>query len=233
VGSEAEERYERALSELSEQERNAVIMKVEFDLSYEEITRALGKPSVGAARMTVSRALARLAERASVPFTAFSSKGRSAIDTVFREGAPMRLTERRFGVAAVVDLHGALSGSPASELLQLAVRDQVHKGSSVLVLSLVEVTAVDQEGLDTLSGVLGSVRESDAELRIAGQVEHLKELGVMAHIAGRVGMFETVDEALADVRAALEVRQSRLQQHPLRARLRGLCDRLLGRRAGP
>ena len=62
IGQEAVERYEAALARLRPEEREAVVMRVELEWSYLEIARATGKPSVDAARMTVSRALVRLAE---------------------------------------------------------------------------------------------------------------------------------------------------------------------------
>jgi len=61
LGAEALARYERALATLSAAEREAVIARVELCLSYGEIAVALGKPSPDAVRMTISRALLRLA----------------------------------------------------------------------------------------------------------------------------------------------------------------------------
>lgn len=61
IGAEAVESYERALAALKDEEREAVVMSVELGLDYREIAAALGKPSVDAARMAVSRAIARLA----------------------------------------------------------------------------------------------------------------------------------------------------------------------------
>jgi len=62
VGRETVASYERALESLAEAEREAVIARVEMGMSYAELAAALGKPSPDAARMTVSRALLRLAE---------------------------------------------------------------------------------------------------------------------------------------------------------------------------
>jgi RNA polymerase sigma-70 factor (ECF subfamily) len=62
VGEEAVAAYERALDSLSDSEREAVIARVEMDMSYAEIAVALGKPSPDAARVAISRALLRLAE---------------------------------------------------------------------------------------------------------------------------------------------------------------------------
>jgi RNA polymerase sigma factor (sigma-70 family) len=56
------DRYDAALSRLSEQERDLIVARVEVGLTYEEIAEALGKPSWNAARMAIARALVRLAE---------------------------------------------------------------------------------------------------------------------------------------------------------------------------
>lgn len=55
-------RYEEALTRLKPEEREAVVSRLEFGLSYAEIADAIGKPSANTARMTVVRALARLAD---------------------------------------------------------------------------------------------------------------------------------------------------------------------------
>jgi len=62
LANETLEKYERGLAKLKPEEREAVVSRLEFGLSYAEIAEALGKPSANAARMTVVRALARLAE---------------------------------------------------------------------------------------------------------------------------------------------------------------------------
>jgi RNA polymerase sigma-70 factor (ECF subfamily) len=65
IGREAVERYEAALAALRPEEREAIVARVEMDGSYEQVARALGKPSPDAARMAVSRALLRLAQEMS------------------------------------------------------------------------------------------------------------------------------------------------------------------------
>jgi RNA polymerase sigma-70 factor (ECF subfamily) len=62
IGTQALERYEEALAGLPEAQQEAVILRVEMGLSYQEIADATGSPSANAARMSVSRALVRLAE---------------------------------------------------------------------------------------------------------------------------------------------------------------------------
>jgi RNA polymerase sigma-70 factor, ECF subfamily len=62
IGSEAVERYERALQRLTAEDREAVIAKVEMGFNYEELAEALGKPTPEAARKAAHRALVRLAQ---------------------------------------------------------------------------------------------------------------------------------------------------------------------------
>ncbi len=60
IGREGVERYEGALARLRAEDREAIVARVELQYTYEELATALGKPSADAARMTVTRALARL-----------------------------------------------------------------------------------------------------------------------------------------------------------------------------
>jgi RNA polymerase sigma factor (sigma-70 family) len=65
IGHEALERYEAALQRLKPEDREAIIVRIEMGLPYGEVAEALGKPSVAAAHMAVSRALVRLAREMS------------------------------------------------------------------------------------------------------------------------------------------------------------------------
>ena len=62
IAQQALERYDAALGRLKPDEREAVVSRLEFGLSYAELAEALGKPTANAARMTVVRALERLAD---------------------------------------------------------------------------------------------------------------------------------------------------------------------------
>jgi DNA-directed RNA polymerase specialized sigma24 family protein len=61
LGAESFQRYDAALGQLSEPEREGVIARLELGCSYQEVALLLGKPSDDAARMTVARALERMA----------------------------------------------------------------------------------------------------------------------------------------------------------------------------
>jgi RNA polymerase sigma-70 factor (ECF subfamily) len=67
IGREALDQYEAALAELSENDREAIIGRVELGQSYEELAAILGKPSSEAARLAVHRAVRRLAEKMKRP----------------------------------------------------------------------------------------------------------------------------------------------------------------------
>lgn len=62
VGTEMAERYEAALTSLSDDDREAIVARVELGGTYEQVAAALEKPTADAARMAVGRALLRLAE---------------------------------------------------------------------------------------------------------------------------------------------------------------------------
>ena len=62
AGEETIEAYERALETLKDRQRQAVILRVEFGLTFPEIAAELDIPSANAARMQVSRSLVKLAE---------------------------------------------------------------------------------------------------------------------------------------------------------------------------
>ena len=57
--------YDQALEKISEEQREAVVLRVEFGMSYQEIADLTERPSANAARMFVSRSLVELAEHMS------------------------------------------------------------------------------------------------------------------------------------------------------------------------
>ncbi len=62
IGAEAVARYDTSLRRLSEEDREAIVARVELGLTFAEVADATGRPSANAARMAVTRALVRLAE---------------------------------------------------------------------------------------------------------------------------------------------------------------------------
>jgi len=62
IGAEGLARYDAALNRLRPSDREAIVARIELQQSYEEVAVALGKPTRDAARVAVTRALARLVE---------------------------------------------------------------------------------------------------------------------------------------------------------------------------
>jgi RNA polymerase sigma factor (sigma-70 family) len=60
IGREGVERYEAALQRLKPADREAIVARIELQQSYAEVAVALDKPTADAARVAVTRALARL-----------------------------------------------------------------------------------------------------------------------------------------------------------------------------
>jgi len=63
INREQLEKYSAALDQLSAEEREAIISRLEFGLSYTELAALLGKSTPDAARKMVARALVKLAEQ--------------------------------------------------------------------------------------------------------------------------------------------------------------------------
>jgi RNA polymerase sigma-70 factor (ECF subfamily) len=63
IGRETVERYEAVLDQLKEEQREAIILRLELGFTYQQIAEALGRDSPNAVRMMVTRALVRLGEQ--------------------------------------------------------------------------------------------------------------------------------------------------------------------------
>jgi DNA-directed RNA polymerase specialized sigma24 family protein len=66
IGRQGVERYERALQRLRPADREAIIGRLELQHEYRDLAVILGKPNANAARVAVTRALARLMEELDV-----------------------------------------------------------------------------------------------------------------------------------------------------------------------
>lgn len=62
IGRDRLARYESALARLRDEEREAIVARIEMGCSYLEVAETLGKSSPDAARMAVARALVKLAK---------------------------------------------------------------------------------------------------------------------------------------------------------------------------
>src|SRR3954464_12384457 len=63
IGRQGVERYEAALARLRPGDREAIVGRLELQYDYQELAVMLGKPNANAARVAVTRAVARLVEQ--------------------------------------------------------------------------------------------------------------------------------------------------------------------------
>lgn len=61
IGAQAVDRYEQALASLTHTERQAIVARIELGYTYEEVAQLVNKPTAGAARVAISRALTKVA----------------------------------------------------------------------------------------------------------------------------------------------------------------------------
>ena len=62
IGADMVRQYEAAMAQMSEEERQLLHLRIELDLSYEEITAMLGRPNPNATRVAIQRALHKLGQ---------------------------------------------------------------------------------------------------------------------------------------------------------------------------
>ena len=63
IGAQAVESYETALDSLTEDQRQAVVLRIEMGLTFQQVAEATESPSADAARMLVARGLTQLSEQ--------------------------------------------------------------------------------------------------------------------------------------------------------------------------
>ena len=62
IGKEVLGEYQSALETLDDRDQEAIVLRIELEMSYEEIALMIGSPSANAARMRVTRGLQKLVE---------------------------------------------------------------------------------------------------------------------------------------------------------------------------
>ena len=93
-------------------------------------------------------------------------------------------------VPAIVDVHGALTGSAASELLQMTARAHVGNGSRVLILNLADVPYIDSAGLGEIVRTYTTVSRQGGSLKLLNLTKRITDL---LSITKLLTVFETFD----------------------------------------
>jgi RNA polymerase sigma-70 factor, ECF subfamily len=61
IGADVVQQFETGMAQLTEEEQQLLHLRIELDMSYDEIATLMGRPSADAARMAIQRSLHRLA----------------------------------------------------------------------------------------------------------------------------------------------------------------------------
>ena len=114
----------------------------------------------------------------------------------------MRISERQFGSARVLDLHGLLVGQQACEHLSRALEPHLQSRREVIVINLTKVPDADADGLHVLVKADMELRRAGGALRVT-----LPETGPRSLVFRRApalfDCFDSVEDALADIRASM------------------------------
>jgi hypothetical protein len=91
----------------------------------------------------------------------------AGLEPTERRRRVMRISARRLGVAAVIDINAPIEGRAGGGIL-VGVREQIRAGYELVVLNLERVPSVDLAGLGTLVESFVAMRKSGGQLRLAG-----------------------------------------------------------------
>jgi len=114
----------------------------------------------------------------------------------------MRISERQFGTATVLDLHGPLVGQRASDQLAHAIEPHIQSGREVIVINLAKVPDADGDGLCALAKADRALRRSRGALRVALPESGPRSL-TLRRAPALFDCFDSVEDALADIRASM------------------------------
>jgi len=108
----------------------------------------------------------------------------------------MKISERQFGDAIVLDLAGPLTGGTAAGLIDSAVRRLGETGQRLVVANLGKVPSVDLAGLSALIEAYRTMRASGGILRLAAITKRIHDLIVITRLLTVFDTYDSVEEAV-------------------------------------
>ena len=108
----------------------------------------------------------------------------------------MRLTERQFGDAVVLDFHGPIAGPKAVGMLESAVRRHCGAGVRDVVANLGGVPSVDLVGLGALVDAHLALRQAGGVFKLASVTKRLHDLVVITRLLTIFDTYDSVEEAV-------------------------------------
>ncbi len=108
----------------------------------------------------------------------------------------MKISERQFGDALVLDLAGPLAGGKAAALINSAVRRHGQAGQRLVVANLGKVPSVDLAGLGALVEAYRTMRAAGGVLRLAAITKRIHDLVVITRLLTVFDTYDSVEEAV-------------------------------------
>jgi anti-sigma B factor antagonist len=109
----------------------------------------------------------------------------------------MRIIERSIRETTILELHGALAGPAAAELLDATVHRVTRAGRPRLVVDLEDVPSIDAGGLGALVATYGVVRRKGGTLGLARVAKRVHELLVVCRLVSIFETFDSVEDAVS------------------------------------
>jgi anti-anti-sigma factor len=109
----------------------------------------------------------------------------------------MRISERPIRHTTVLELHGALTGLAATDLLDATVRRVIGAGAERLVVDLGDVPSIDAAGLGALVAAYGVVKRNGGTFGLAHVAARLHKLLVVCRLVTVLETFDSVEDAVS------------------------------------
>jgi len=117
----------------------------------------------------------------------------------------MHISERPFGSAIVLEVHGAVIGSEAGQRLGDAVIRHARADRPIVVVNLGRVPQIDLVGVCALVLADRAVQRVGARLRVALASDRRSRHQLLwARLTALFDTFESVEDALSDVRRSMD-----------------------------
>ena len=94
----------------------------------------------------------------------------------------MRISERRVGEVAVVDLAGKLTCTDGPGLVKDKITSLVYQGQKNIVLNLADITYVDSSGLGELVACHLTAERGGATIKLANAGDRIQDLLVLTKL---------------------------------------------------
>jgi anti-sigma B factor antagonist len=108
----------------------------------------------------------------------------------------VRVSERRFGKATVLDLTGPMVTPKVDGMIKAAVRRQVRLGPRLVVINFGSVPSIDAAGLGELIAAFTTLQRVGGTLRLASVPKRIRDVIEITHLTSILDIFNSVEDAV-------------------------------------